>query len=303
MRAPLKGDASGLEIALAGVPWDAGSPNRAGSRHAPAQMREMSRLLRKYNFVTRMSPFDQCRIADVGDAPVNPFDVNGTLRSVEMFISEILAKGAAPLITGGDNLISLPVLRAVARSRPVALIHFDAHPDTMDVLLGQAYHSGSPFRRATEEGLIDPKHMISIGIRGPQFSADDMEFNRRSGMTVVTIDDYYSHGSEWVVALVRRIVGNMPVHLTFDIDALDPVYAPGTGGPEPGGLSTRDCQVMIRGFRGLDFVGADINEVSPPLDPMGLTSINACSLMFEMLCVLADSVVRRRTEAKSAAYS
>jgi guanidinopropionase len=294
LRAPLRSDASGVGVALVGIPWDAGSPNRSGSRHAPAQMREMSRLLRPYNFATRISPFEQCGVADLGDAPVNPFDTMGMLESVGAFLAGVIADGACPVAAGGDNTITLPVLRAVGQREPVGVIHFDAHGDTMDLLLGQRYHNGSPFRRAIEEGVVDPKRVISIGLRGTLFSPDLTSYNDAHGMTVVTIDDYFRMGTEKVIALAREVVGAGPVHISFDIDALDPAYAPGTGGPEPGGLSTRDCQVMIRGFNGLQVIGADINEVSPPLDPSGITAVAACNLMFEMVCVIAQSVADRR---------
>ena len=293
LRAPLRSDASGVGVALVGIPWDAGSPNRSGSRHAPAQMREMSRLLRPYNFATRISPFEQCGVADVGDAPVNPFDVMGMLESVEGFVAGIIEDGACPVAAGGDNTITLPVLRAVGRREPVGVIHFDAHGDTMDLLLGQRYHNGSPFRRAIEEGVVDPKRVITIGLRGTLFSPDLTSYNDQHSMTVVTIDDYFQLGTEKVIALAREVAGSGPIHISFDIDALDPAYAPGIGGPEPGGLSTRDCQVMIRGLNGLKVVGADINEVSPPLDPSGITAVAACNLMFEMVCVISQSVADR----------
>jgi guanidinopropionase len=294
LRAPLRSDASGIGVALVGIPWDAGSPNRSGSRHAPAQMREMSRLLRPYNFATRISPFEQCGVADLGDAPVNPFDTMGMLESVKTFLAGVIDDGACPVAAGGDNTITLPVLRAVGRREPVGVIHFDAHGDTMDLLLGQRYHNGSPFRRAIEDGVVDPKRVISIGLRGTLFSPDLTSYNDAHGMTVITIDDYYRMGAEKVIALAREVVGPGPVHISFDIDALDPAYAPGTGGPEPGGLSTRDCQVMIRGFNGLQVIGADISEVSPPLDPSGITAVAACNLMFEIVCVMGQSVTDRR---------
>lgn len=300
LRAPLRADASGLDIALVGIPWDAGSPNRSGGRHAPAQMREMSRLFRKFNFATRRSPFESCRVADIGDAPVNPFDIPGTLKAVDDFLSEVVRQGACPVVTGGDNLISLPVLRAVGKKRPVGVIHFDAHPDTMDVLLGERYHNGSPFRRAVEEGVVDPTRTVSIGLRGTQFSANDYEFNQRMGMTVITIDEYFEAGPAETIRRIRSIVGDGPVHLSFDLDALDPAYAPGIGGPEPGGLSTRDCQVLIRGMSGLNAVGADINELSPPLDPSGISAVAALNIMFEMLCVVADSIAARTARSQNA---
>jgi guanidinopropionase len=295
MRCPLRTSAAGIDIAMAGVPWDAGTPNRTGSRHGPAQIREMSRLLRRYNFATRVSPFDDCAIADLGDAPINPFDVLATLASVQRFFAEICSASALPLAVGGDHLITLPVLRTVGRQRPVGLIHFDAHADTMDTLFGQRYHSGSPLRRAVEEGVLDPARAVSIGLRGTQFSADDTAFNRAHGMTVVTIEDFFEAGPKAVAGRAREVVGEGPVYVTFDVDVLDPVYAPGTGGLEPGGPSMRDCQVMLRALDGLDIVGADVNEVSPPLDTSGLTALHACNIIFELLCIMASALRARRS--------
>ena len=294
MRCPLREGPKGIDIAMAGVPWDAGTPNRAGARHGPAQIREMSRLLRRYNFATRLSPFNRCAIADLGDAPINPFDLLATLESVEDFFAAICDAGALPVAVGGDHLITLPLLRAVGRQRPVGLIHFDAHADTMDCLFGQRFHSGSPLRRAVEDGVLDPKRAVTIGLRGTQFGPDDTAFNREHGMTVITIEDFFETGAKAVAAHAREVVGEAPVYLTFDIDVLDPVYAPGTGGLEPGGPSMRDCQVMLRAFDGLNIVGADVNEVSPPLDPSGLTALHACNIIFELLCIMAGPAVAHR---------
>ncbi len=294
MRTPSVTDATGLDIALAGVPFDLGSTNRAGPRHGPAQIREMSRLIRQVNASSNIAPFSLCRVADVGDAPVNPFDLMGSLDSIETFFAGLHAAGVAPVAAGGDHTVTLPILRAIGRDRPLGVIHFDAHADTLDELLGNRFNHATPFRRAVEEGIIDPRRTIQIGLRGTRYADDDIAYGYDVGMRIVTMDDFEEMGRKAVIAEARRVVGDGPTYVTFDVDGLDPVYAPGTGAPEPGGLSMRDAQVILRGLQGLDLVGGDVCEVSPPLDPAGHTALNAANLMFEILCVVADAVVRRK---------
>ncbi|MFQ6023969.1 MAG: agmatinase [Acidiferrobacterales bacterium] len=294
MRAQLREDPAGLDIAMAGVPFDWGSTNRAGARHGPAQMREMSRLIRQVHFVTKLAPFQVCRIADVGDAPVNPLDLMGTLETVQAFFERIHAAGALPLSAGGDHTIALPILRAIVKDGPVGMLQFDSHSDTHDVLLGHKYNHGTCFRRAIEEGIVDPKRLVQIGIRGTLYSVDEHDWARSQGVTMITIEDFFEIGVAEVIEKTRSVLGDGPVYITFDIDGLDPIYAPGTGAPEPGGLSIRDAQVILRGMQGLNLIGADVNECSPPLDPTGNTALVACNLMFEELCLLADAVRRRK---------
>lgn len=297
MRAPFQPDPTGLDIAMAGVPFDMPS-NRGGARHGPAQMREMSRLIRRIHFATRMAPFEVCRVADVGDAPVNPYDPSDeSLAKITTFFDRIVEAGALPLVAGGDHTITLPVMRAVAKKHgTLGMLHFDAHPDTHDELLGNKYNHATCFRRAIEEGVLDPKRHVMVGIRGTLFSADDLDWALDHGITIIDIDTFYDLGVAETIATARRVLGDGPSYITFDIDGMDPIYAPGTGAPEPGGLMMRDAQLILRGMRGLDLYGADVNEVSPPLDPTGLTANVANNLMFEELCLLADAVDRRRAK-------
>lgn len=295
MRAVQKTDAAGLDIALAGVPFDLGSSFRSGARHGPAQVREMSRLIKSFNYSSRVAPFELCKIADVGDAAVNSLDIDASLGSIQSFFGEIVAEGATPLAVGGDHTISLPVLRAVAKDGPVGLLQVDAHSDTMDRMLGREFANGTPFRRAIEEGLIDPRHAVQIGIRGTLFDANEHDWAQQQGVTIISTDNFFELGVEKVIERARSILADEPVYLTFDMDVLDPAYAPGTGGLEIGGLTTRDAQLLLRGMYGLSFVGADINEIAPPLDPTGNTALVAANILFEELCLLADCIHRNRS--------
>ena len=295
MRLPVEQDYSKLDIALAGVSWDGGTTNRAGARHGPREIRNMSSLIRRINHASRIAPFELCRVADVGDAPVNPISLEDTLTRIQVFFEGIAKAGVVPLSAGGDHLISLPILRAVASRWPVGMVHFDAHSDTQDSYFGgERYTHGTPFRRAVEEGLLDPKRVVQIGIRGSMYDAADMDFAHESGMRVITIEEFYEIGVDAVIAEARRVVGDGPTYVSFDVDGLDPVYAPGTGTPEIGGYSTHEAQRMIRGLRGLDLVGGDVVEVAPPFDPSGNTALVGATMMFEILCILADAVDHRR---------
>lgn len=294
MRLPVADDFGKLDIAMAGVPWDGGTTNRAGARHGPREIRNMSSLIRRINHASRIAPFELCRIADVGDAPVNPISVTATLDRIHGFFERIVAAGVVPLSAGGDHLVTLPILRAVAAERPVGMVHFDAHSDTQDSYFGgERYTHGTPFRRAVEEGLLDPRRVVQIGIRGSLYDAHDMDFASSNGMRVITIEEFYDLGIEAVIAEARHIAGDGPTYVSFDVDGLDPVYAPGTGTPEIGGFTTHEAQRMIRGLQGLDLIGGDVVEVSPPFDPSGNTAIVGATMMFEILCVLADAHRRR----------
>lgn len=294
MRTPHLASAEGLDIALAGVPFDLGSTNRAGPRHGPAQIREMSRLIRQVNPSSDIAPFELCKVADVGDAPTSALDLDASIAKITTFYGEIHARGVVPVSAGGDHTVTLPILRAIAKGGPVGCVQFDAHGDTLDELVGSKINHGTPFRRAVEENLIDPKRMVQIGLRGTRYGHEDIQFGYDAGMRVITMDDFDEMGRKAVVEETRRVVGNGPVYVTFDMDGLDPVFCPGTGAPEPGGLTMRDAQVVIRGLEGLDVIGGDVCEVSPPLDPAGHTALNAANLMFEILCLAADAAVRRR---------
>ncbi len=295
MRLPHIPDPSRLDIALIGVPWDGGTTNRAGARHGPREIRNMSSFMRKVHHVSRIAPYELARIADLGDAPVNPIDLKDSMARIERFFASVHAAGAIPLSAGGDHLITLPILRAIARERPVGLVHFDAHSDTNDRYFGDnRYTHGTPFRRAVEEGLLDPKRTVQIGIRGSIYGPGDMDFAEGSGMRVIYMEEFCRLGEERVIAEALRVVGDGPTYVSFDVDGLDPVFAPGTGTPEIGGLTTREAQHILRGLQGLNLIGGDVVEVSPPFDPSGNTALVGATFMFEIMCLLADSVARRR---------
>ena len=287
-----------VDIALLGVPWDGGTTNRAGARHGPRQLRDLSTLARNVNRASGLSPFELCRCADLGDAPVNPVDLMDTLERVETFVARLHEMGTLPLVAGGDHLITLPVMRAIARDRPLGMVHFDAHTDTWDRYFGGSkYTHGTPFRRAIEEGLLDPKRTVQIGIRGALYNDTENDWGIAQGVRVIDIDEYHRLGVQGVLAEARRVVGDGPTYVSFDVDFLDPVYAPGTGTPEIGGATTYDAQQLVRGLQGLNLVGGDVVEVSPPFDPSGNTALVGMTMMFEILCVLADAHHRRRLAA------
>ncbi len=296
MRTPLVEDWSRIDIGLVGVPFDLGATNRAGARHGPAQIREMSRLIRQVNPSTLVAPFELARVGDVGDAPVNPLDLLGSVDSIAAFFAALHAAGVDPVSAGGDHTVTLPILRGIAAGRQLGLVHFDAHADTFDKLLGSKINHATPFRRAVEEGIVDPKRVVQIGLRGTRYAKDDIQYGYDAGMRIVTMDDFDEIGRKGTIEAVARTVGKGPVYVTYDIDGLDPVYAPGTSAPEPGGLTMRDSQVILRGLTKLelDIVGGDVCEVSPPLDQSGHTALSAANLMFEILCLVADARARRK---------
>src|ERR1700674_5812402 len=262
MRLPIERDPTRLDIALVGVPWDGGTTNRPGARHGPREIRNMSTLMRRVHHVSLVAPYELCRVGDHGDAPVNPIDLQDALKRIEAFYARLHAAGAAALAAGGDHLVTLPILRAIAGERPVGVVHFDAHSDTSDSYFGaEKYTHGTPFRRAVEEGLIDSHRLIQIGVRGSVYSADEKDWAESVGIRIVHIEEFFRLGPEAVVAEARRIVGDGPAYVTFDVDGLDPIYAPGTGTPEIGGFSTAEAQRMIRGLAGLDLGGGGGVEV------------------------------------------
>ena len=295
-RLPHVADPSRLDVAICGVPFDGGVTNRPGARLGPRQVREMSAsFIRRVHPGSNEAPADRCRVGDLGDSPVNPIDQQDSLRLIADYFAAIHRAGAVPLAIGGDHLVSLPILRGIARERPVGMVHFDAHTDTYDAVWSAAskYDNGTVFRRAVEEGLLDPKRTIQIGIRGSRFGFNDLEYSQKSGMRVVTIDEFFELGTERVVAEARRVAGDGPTYVSFDVDGLDAVFVPGTGAPEVGGYTTRDAQVMIRGLKGLNLVGADMVEVCPLMDESGATARVGANIAFELLEVLTDSVARR----------
>ena len=294
MRLPQVEDPAGIDIAMIGVPFDGGTTNRAGARHGPRQVREMSTMIRRVNHVSKLAPFKLCRCADLGDVQINPIDLMQSLDNIEQFFTGVHDAGATPLSVGGDHLVSLPILRAIAKDKAVGMVHFDAHSDTTDEYFGGSrYTHGTPFRRAIEEGLLDPERVVQIGVRGSLHDVDDLDWPLAQGVRIITMEEAYDLGCDGVIAEALRVVGDGPVYVSFDVDGLDPVYAPGTGTPEVGGLTTHEAQRMIRGLQGLDLIGGDVVEVAPPYDPSGNTAMVAATMMFEILCVLADARARR----------
>jgi guanidinopropionase len=278
-----------IDIAIVGVPFDMGVNFRSGARHGPAAIREASRIIRQVHPTSGIAPFRLCNVADVGDATVNALDAAASIGLIEASFREIHAAGATPIAIGGDHTIPLPILRVLARDNPVGVVQFDSHPDTLDELLGTKVNHATTFRRGVEEGLIDPKRTIQIGLRGSRFSENDVKWGADAGFRVITIDEYEKIGRDAVIKEIDRVTGKGRTYITFDIDGLDAAYAMGTGVPEVGGFSVRDAQVMIRSLQGKHLVGADICEVAPVYDPTGQTALNAANLLFEMLCVIADS--------------
>jgi len=293
LRRPLVNDPSNVDIALIGVPYDGATENRPGARHGPREIRNMSSFTRSVHHVTRVNPYKLCNIADLGDVSfVNPFDLQQCFADITDFYSKICADGAIPLSVGGDHSISFPILRAVAAERPVGLVHIDAHTDTSDHEFGHKFTHGTPFRRAMEEKLIDPKRTIQIGIRGAQNSEESWQGSEDAGIRVMYMEEFTAIGCEATLDEVRRVVGQMPTYVTFDIDCLDPAFAPGTGTPEIGGLTPIQAQALIRGLEGLNLIGGDIVEVSPPFDPSGNTALVGATMLYEMVCVLAVTIAR-----------
>jgi guanidinopropionase len=294
-RLPLAATAAGLDIAAVGIPWDGGTTNRAGARHGPRAIRDQSSLMRRVHHVSGTEPFRLARVGDVGDIAIDPIDLQHALREIEAGIAAIVHAGARPLAAGGDHLTTLPALRALAKRHPVAMIHFDAHSDTNDRYFGENFYThGTPFRRAVEEGLLDPKRVVQIGIRGSIYDPAEHDWAAAHGMRIIYMEEFVQRGAAEVMAEAKEIVGHAPTYVSFDIDCLDPSMAPGTGTPEVGGFTTREAQAMLRLLDGLHIVGADVVEVAPPFDLGGITALAGATMMFELLCVMARRVASHR---------
>jgi agmatinase len=291
MRLPHRTDFGGVDVALVGVPFDSGTSYRPGTRLGPREIRAQSSLIRPYSYFQQVAPFDLLTVVDAGDVDASPINLELAHQAIESQIESIVAAGAVPLAVGGDHSISLPALRAVARAHgPLGLIQFDSHIDTWDGDFGSKLFHGSPFYYAVTEGLVDPRRFVQVGIRGPMYGPDDFAFQRQHAISVIDIDDVLRSGIDAVSARIRSTVGSGPIYVTFDIDAVDPAFAPGTGTPEVGGLTSHQAQALVRGLAGLPIVGGDIVEVSPPFDGPGqITSVLAANLLFELLCVVARS--------------
>ena len=294
MRVPRHDIDPQIDIGLIGVPFDLGLNFRSGPRDAPEAVRSASRLIRLVHPVSGVKPYDLCAVADLGDAPVNPMSKDLSLELIQGFYEKVDAAGIRPISVGGDHTVPLPILRALAKDRPVGLLQIDAHADILDELCGDRVNHATIMRRGHEEGLIDANRVVQLGLRGSRFGDDDIKYGQDAGYRCITIDEYEEMGRAAAIAEILRVLGDGPVYITLDIDGLDPSYAPGTPVPEIGGLIPRDVQVILRALLGCDVVGADICEVAPCYDPTGITSVTAANMMFEMLCLVAISVDRAR---------
>lgn len=280
----------GLDVALLGIPYDGGSSYRSGARFGPRAVREQSSLIRPWHPVLKVHPFERLRVADCGDVDVVPISIERTYEAVTARIDAVTAAGATPVCVGGDHSVTLPILRSLARRHgPLGVVHFDAHPDTWDEYFGSKFFHGTPFRRAVEEGLIEPRRMIQVGIRGPLYGPEDFAFHDRHGIEVIRIEAVKEQGTAWVGERLARLRGG-PTYVSFDIDVVDPAYAPATGTPEVGGLTSYEALSLLRSLAGVTLVGADVVEVSPPYDGPGqVTALLAANLLFELVSLLAFS--------------
>jgi guanidinobutyrase len=287
MRLPTQKTAAGLGVCFTGVPLDIGASNLSGTRHGPRQIRAESCMIRPYNMATRAMPFQSFQVADIGDVAINTFDLKKTMSIIENAYDDILEHDCVPLTLGGDHTLTLPILRAIKKKHgPVALIHVDAHADINEEMFGEKIAHGTPFRRAVEEGLLACDKVYQIGLRGSGYSPEDFDWPRQQGFTVVEAEKCWNRSLAPLMEDVRAKIGTHFVYLTFDIDSLDPAFAPGTGTVEVAGLTTWQALEIIRGCKGLNLVGCDLVEVSPPFDPSGNTALIGANLLFEMLCVL-----------------
>ena len=293
MRLPHQPTTDGLDACFVGVPFDLGTSNRSGARFGPRQVRSESVLLRPYNMATRAAPFDSLQVADIGDVATNAYNIVDSIERIEAAYDRIIANGCRPITIGGDHTIAWPILRALHKKYgPIGVVHVDAHADVNDTMGGEKIAHGTPFRRAVEEGLLDCDRVVQIGLRGTGYHADDFDWCRAQGFRVVQAEECWHKSLVPLMKEVAERVGKGPVYLSFDIDGLDPSFAPGTGTPEIGGLSVHQGLEIIRGLRGLDIVGADLVEISPPYDPHGTTALVGANLAFEMLCVLPGVMYR-----------
>ncbi len=289
MRLPQATSLEGLDVAILGVPMDIGTSWRSGTRFGPKQIRAESAMIRPYNMATGAAPFDHLNIADIGDLAINTFNLQDSLRIIEDSYGAILSGTAIPVALGGDHSITLPILRAMARKHgPVAVIHVDAHADVNDEMFGEKETHGTVFRRAHEEGLLIDDKVYQIGLRGTGYGPNDFKEPQSWGFQHFVASELWNRSLHNMGAEIRRDIGNRPVYISYDIDSLDPAFAPGTGTPEIGGLTTMQALELLRSFKGLNIVGCDLVEVSPPYDPSGNTALVAANLIYEMLCLLPD---------------
>lgn len=287
MRLPAAERPEGLDACFVGVPMDIGTSHRSGTRFGPRQIRAESTLLRPYNMGTRAAPFDSLQVADLGDIATNPYNLEDSVARIENGFHSIFSAGCRPLALGGDHTITLPILRAAAkRHGKLALLHVDAHADINESMFGEALAHGTTFRRAHEEGLLEPSKVVQLGLRGSGYSSGDFDWSREQGFRVIQAEQCWHSSLQPLMNELRELFTDHSLYLSFDIDALDPSCAPGCGTPEIGGLSTVQALEIVRGCEGLNLIGCDLVEVSPPYDPSGNTALVAANLLFEMLCVM-----------------
>lgn len=293
MRLPSVNDLKGLDVAICGIPLDIGTSWRSGTRFGPKEVRSQSAMLRPYNLGTGAAPFDSLQVADIGDLAINTFSLSDSLRIIAESYEAILNYDVVPMAIGGDHSITLPILRSIAkRHGPVALVHVDAHADVNDEMFGERECHGTVFRRAHEEGLINPSKVYQVGLRGTGYSAEDFAEAAGWGFQQFPAQELWGRSLSTLGAEIRRDIGDLPVYVTYDIDSLDPAFAPGTGTPEIGGLTTPQAMELIRALKGLNIVGADLVEVSPPYDTSGNTALTGANILYEMLCVLPGVTYR-----------
>jgi guanidinopropionase len=289
MRAPLAQSLADVDIGLIGVPTDLGVTNRPGARHGPREIRNSSSLMRAFNLGLRVNPYELCRIADLGDVRLtNRYDLEAQTAQIADYYRLLHKAKVIPVTAGGDHSITFPIFQGIAADGPIGMVHIDAHCDTWGEFFGSKFTHGAPFRLAVEHGLLDPKRTVQIGIRGGQNLMDGINFSLDHGMRVVFMEEFAKLGVEAVIAEARRVVGSGPTYISFDVDGLDPVYAPGTGTPEVGGITTLEAQRLLYGLRGLDLIGGDVVEVAPPYDQTGNTALVGATMMFEIVCLIAD---------------
>ena len=287
-RLPRREDVSDFDVSVVGIPFDAGVTFRPGARFGPSSIREASRLLRPYNPALDSMPFADAQVVDAGDIICNPFDIVDAMGQIEAGLSELMLDGRPVLALGGDHTVALPALRAVhAQHGPVALVHFDAHLDTWDTYFGAPYTHGTPFRRASEEGLIRKDRSAHVGIRGSLYDPQDLANDEKMGFTIVHCRDFDRLGVDGILDRVLERVGDAPVYISIDIDVLDPAFAPGTGTPEAGGMTSRELLAVLRGFRNQKIVAADIVEVSPAYDHAAITAVAAANIAYELITIMS----------------
>jgi guanidinobutyrase len=293
LRLPHLASPQGLDAAFIGIPLDIGTSLRSGTRFGPRQLRSESVMIRPYNMATGAAPFDSLSVADLGDVAINTFNLLDTVRLIEAHYDQVLEHDVIPLTLGGDHTLTLPILRAMKKKYgKIGLVHVDAHADVNEHMFGEKIAHGTTFRRAVEEGLLDCDRVVQIGLRAQGYAADDFDWCREQGFRVVQAEECWHRSLTPLMAEVRERVGGGPVYLSYDIDSIDPAWAPGTGTPEIGGLTTIQALEIIRGCRGLELVGCDLVEVSPPYDTTGNTALLGANLLYEMLCVLPGVAYR-----------